>query len=366
MSPDVNFLTTSKIHLDEILKVLKNDLEKNNYSDKEILCTILEILSKSDFSFLTPQEIYFLDHNSKEIWSEYLIYRYKFKNYAKQKIVASHPLHLLVEPVSSCNLRCVMCFQIDESFTGNDNFMGKMDFDLFKKVIDDAENLGIKALTLASRGEPTLHPNLGDMLEYCKGKFFEIKMNTNAMILSENLIHKILQNDVTDLVFSVDSYTKTNYEKIRVNGNFEKVLENIKKFKEIREKSYPNSKCASRVSGVKIDSDQDPKLFRDFWEKYVDHVVMVEMKHRWDTYHNSKEIMGNGPCHILWEKLYVWFDGTCNPCDEDYKSELKLGNVKEKTLKEIWNGEEYSNLRQTHLNNNRKSCFPCDRCPNGS
>ena len=100
--------------------------------------------------------------------------------------------------------------------------------------------------------------------------------------------------------------------------------------------------------------------------KFGHEVVMVEMQHRWDTYHNSTDIMGSGPCHILWEKMYIWYDGTCNPCDEDYKSELKMGSFETKSLRELWNSEEYQTLRKSHLSGKRNTCFPCDRCPNGS
>ena len=68
---------------------------------------------------------------------------------------------------------------------------------------------------------------------------------------------------------------------------------------EIKEKFYPLSKCATRVSGVRVDKKQDPNAFKDFWKEYVDHVVIVEMENRCDTYNNPKEI-------ITKEKLQRW------------------------------------------------------------
>ena len=62
------------------------------------------------------------------------------------------------------------------------------------------------------------------------------------------------------MVFSVDSYEKEEYEKIRVNGKFETILTNIKKFKEIRDEEYPNSTCATRIRGVKYTKEQNTKL----------------------------------------------------------------------------------------------------------
>lgn len=358
-----NFLTDKQINRYEIIEILKNNII-NFPKDEKILLDIISNFEEGNFSLLSPQEIQFLNTNPKEIWTDYIIFRYKFKNNPERLIKSNVPLHLLIEPVSACNLRCTMCFQIDESFSGNQNFMGMMDFELFKKIIDEAHKLGIKAITMASRGEPTLHPKLGEMLEYCTGKFYELKINTNATRLPENLIHKILKSGVTDIVFSVDSYIKKEFENIRLGAKFQEVFENIKKFKEIKEKYYPNSKCATRISGVRVNKNQNEYLFKKFWEKYVDHVVMVEMETRWDTYNNPLEIAGTNPCSYLWERMYIWYDGTCNPCDVDYKSELSVGSVKNSTIFDIWNNQRFNQLREAHKSGNRTSCFPCDRCPN--
>ena len=42
---------------------------------------------------------------------EYIIYRYKFKEFPKKKISTDFPIYILIEPVSSCNLKCPMCFK---------------------------------------------------------------------------------------------------------------------------------------------------------------------------------------------------------------------------------------------------------------
>ena len=364
MRKTITFLTYKLLDKALMLSVLK----KSNISDiddKNILGIILHDFSKNDYTLITPQENLFLNLHSYELWAPYLIYRYKFKKFPEQRIVTDFPIYLLIEPVSACNLRCIMCFQIDESFTSNNNFMGNMDIDLFKKIIDEAVEGRTKAITLASRGEPTLHPKLGEMLEYCSGKFFELKINTNGIILKDKLIRQILKSGVTDMVFSIDSYTKKDYESIRIQGVFETVLNNVKRFKEIKERFYPNSKCATRVSGVRVDKKQDPNAFKDFWKEYVEHVVIVEMENRWDTYNNPKEIAGTCACDYLWERMYVWYDGLCNPCDVDYKSELQVGSIKENSIKDIWTGEKYQKLRKLHLDGNRNSCYPCDRCPIG-
>ena len=88
--------------------------------------------------------------------------------------------------------------------------------DLFKRIIDEASDLNIKALTLGSRGEPTMHPNFSEMIEYInkKGNFLEVKINTNASFLTEKLSHSILKNNVHFLIISADHYEKKMYEKL--------------------------------------------------------------------------------------------------------------------------------------------------------
>ena len=360
----ITFLTNKDFDINSLIENLKknsNSIKKTE--DQKILNEIITLLEKKDYTLLSPQEVHFLESNNPDTWTEYLIFRYKMNYFPRKKIVYDFPIYLLIEPVSACNLRCIMCFQIDESFTSSNKFMGMIDLDLFKKIIDDAVQGGTRAVTLASRGEPTLHPKLGEMLEYCSEKFFELKINTNGTKLPDKLIHQILKNGVTNMVFSIDSYAKDEYESIRVKGIFEEVVNNVKRFKEIKEKNYPDSRCETRVSGVKVDKNQDPIKFKNFWKDYVDNVVMVEMENRWDTYHNPKEIMASGACNYLWERLYIWYDGLCNPCDIDYKSELSVGSVKEKSIKDIWNGEKYSQLRDDHLSGKRNKVYPCDRCP---
>ncbi len=307
-----------------------------------------------------------MTRNSQENWAKYLVHRHKFNFYEDSHLLPDFPIYLILEPVSACNLRCPFCHQIDEKFTSNKQMMGMMKLELFKKIIDEAVNSGTEAITLTCRGEPTLHPQLGEMLEYCSGKFIEFKMNTNATKLDEKLIHQILKSGMTDLVFSVDSYYKEEFESLRVKAVFEEVVENIKRFKEIRDKDYPNSSCVTRASGVQVSEKQDPQKFEKFWKQYVDFVVMVRMLNRWDIYNNSTDIAGTSPCHYLGRSLSIYFDGSVIPCDLDYEAKLSLGTINNSSIKEVWRSEKYKKMFDAHQNGKRNNYFPCDRCPVGT
>ena len=323
----------------------------------------LRPLHNSIFKSIGTHELEYLSKAPLSLFEDYLLFRYEYHALATEKIKTKFPLYILIEPTSICNLRCVMCFQTDKSFGNNKEFMGKMDLGLLRSIIDQAVDGGTKAITFASRGEPTMHPNLDVMLDYVKGKFLEVKLNTNGLLLNDNLSRSILENEVTDLVFSIDSYERKNYEEIRKKAKFDHVVKNIERFIELRESEFPHHRTTVRVSGVKVDESQSKKRFNEFWGGLVDYNVLVDLQARWDTYNNDPLPPERlSVCGDLFERMYIWWDGKVNPCDVDYKSTLSVGDLKGKTIEEIWNGHPYSNLRDKHLAGLRGDFSTCARC----
>ena len=200
----------------------------------------------------------------------FLFYRYRYEVFPQQLQLDEFPPCLQIEPTSICNYRCVFCYQVDTSFSKKNNgMMGTMSFDLFKSLIDDAEG-NCEAISLASRGEPLICPDIEKMLAYAEGKFLALKLNTNAWFLDEAKCHAILQAGVNTVVFSAESASEPNYSRFRVGGQLERVVKNIKRFHEIREKQYAHSTTISRVSGVKVPGSDDIDHMERFWGDWVD------------------------------------------------------------------------------------------------
>lgn len=369
-------LVLQKRIIGRIEKLINAEIENSELKSQEdtgILYALQEMASNDQVTSvvtthtenfeLTLQELHWLDKHDETDWVDYLVHRYKFRTFPKLQKVANFPPYLLIEPTSICNLRCVMCFQIDETFTRDKSMMGLMSWELFTSVVDQAAENGCDAITMASRGEPTLHKRFGEMLHYIRKKgFLDTKINTNATLLNEALIRDILGSEVANVTFSVDAITAESYEKIRVRGKFDQVLDNIKLFNKIRAEDFPNSKTTTRISGVAVDPDQNPEEMEQFWSDLVDEVVIVPSLPRWDSYNNPR-FMRNEACEILYSRMYVWWDGTCNPCDFDYKSLLTVGNANTQSLVDIWKSEKYTRFRTLHENMRRSELNPCDRCP---
>ena len=310
---------------------------------------------------LTPNVAEEINGLAAEDLPRYLVHRYRYEMFPQQRVLDEFPPYLQIEPSSLCNYRCVFCFETDKTFTRRSNgYMGTMSLDLFRRVIDEAAGK-VEFISLASRGEPLLCPDIEPMLAYTRGKFLNLKINTNASLLDESKCHAILQSGVKTLVFSADAAAEPLYSQLRVNGKLATVLANVERFQRIRQNQYPDSGIITRVSGVKLSGAQDLDAMQQVWGDLVDQVAFVN----YNPWENSYEAARKGvsePCSDLWRRMFVWWDGKVNPCDVDYKSTLSVGAFPARSLSELWRSPAYAELRAAHLDARRASVSPCNRC----
>ena len=313
-----------------------------------------------DFT-LRPHIVTELDRVLDDELPRYLFYRYRYDVFPVTRELDAYPPCVQVEPTSICNYRCVFCYQTDRAFTqGRSGHMGQMPLDTFRRVIDELEG-EVEAVTLASRGEPLLCRNIEEMLAYLHGKFLGLKLNPNAWYLDESKAHAILSAEPNTLVFSADAADPALYAKLRVNGQLQRVLDNVRRFAEIRARHYPASRTITRVSGVRYTADQDFAAIEAFWHDFVDQVAFVDYN-PWESAYDAPANGLTTPCSDLWRRAFVWWDGRINPCDVDYRSDLAVGSVLDPGLGALWTGEAYSALRDRHTSGRRQEMKPCAGC----
>lgn len=304
--------------------------------------------------------------NAKDMY-EYLIYRYHFKYIPLNHVKTEYPLVLAIEASCRCNLQCQMCFQKNIDFRKNFNGHDIMSIETFNKLLEELKVNKLYSVVFASRGEPLLNNNLPYFITKLKEfGVIDIKLNTNAVLLNEKVSRKILQTDLDLIVFSIDSVIPETYRNIR-GANLNKVLVNINRFLEIKEKEFPNSNLRTRVSMVlsansKYDQQKEITSAKEYWKNKVDELSIKSENDFTNLYSEEKIKTVKEPCNLLWERLYIWSDGSVNPCDVDYLSTLKLGNINNETIKDIWNGKNLQELRKKHSGNRKKYHIVCDNC----
>ena len=159
----------------------------------------------------------------------YAIYR---KVYIKTFWLFPHLLlpiknpHIIgLELTNNCNLECIHCFRKKMN-----KDLGYMDVDLFKKLVDEICTYPVAFLRIVGRGEPALHPELEQIMEYLKGKQIKIEFCTNGVLFEKFSFTEILSWNIDLLDISVDGIDKEPYNKIRKKGDYDKLKSNISNF----------------------------------------------------------------------------------------------------------------------------------------
>ncbi len=82
---------------------------------------------------------------------------------------------------------------------------------------------------------------------------------------------------------------------------------------------------------------------------------------------NGTEFKGklSNQCWRLWHDPVITWDGIVAPCCFDKDAQHRLGNLKEKSFKEIWKNGEYTKFR-TQILKGRKNIDICANCSEGT
>ncbi|MDD2714673.1 MAG: SPASM domain-containing protein [Candidatus Wallbacteria bacterium] len=140
-----------------------------------------------------------------------------------------------------CNLRCVMCVQSEVEFQQLKKYCFSLE--QFRSVIDSMLDSGLhaNALYFYNVGEIFLAPDFLSMLSYAfeqntENRIFDwVFLNTNATLIDRESAESLLgilemQAQKTRVVidFSLDASSASVYGKIRRNGDFDLVQENVR------------------------------------------------------------------------------------------------------------------------------------------
>jgi hypothetical protein len=143
--------------------------------------------------------------------------------------VAPLPQRLYVECTAACNLSCFQACCAPETGISRTRQAGMLDFDLFRKVIDEA-GPSLARVDFFNYGEAFLHKRAVEMCEYIKSHFPHIYLytSTNGLAFSEEAIRGLIRSGIDEVTFSIDGATPDSYVRYRQRGDFAKVMRNLR------------------------------------------------------------------------------------------------------------------------------------------
>ena len=135
-----------------------------------------------------------------------------------------------IEITNRCNAKCITCPRDKLTRPIED-----MKMDYFTDILNQAQDLGAKLISLFGFGESLLNPRLEKMIELCSAYGFDTFLTTNGSLLNTERSTKILESGLTDIRFSVHGLW-AEYEHVHRNLKFHDTLRNIQNFIAMRNK----------------------------------------------------------------------------------------------------------------------------------
>lgn len=304
------------------------------------------------------------------------------------------PFKLKFESSAICNLKCVMC----PLTSGLKRGKGVLKFENFKKVYDEVRP---PYLNLTGLGEPLMNPEIFKIIRYARKNGSLVKLDTNATLLNEEKIKKLLASDPTFISVSLDGITKKSYESIRVGANYEEVIHNLKALISYRNKINSKSEIhlffvlqknnikdfvnfikfgdrlgldaingniaisfgkAKNEGKRPINAYEVKKIKAELEEakKKIKARLNVEnIEDYLSNPENQAERMAKKPCFYPWYNPCITWDGYVVPCDIYCNNEIVFGNAFREPFMKIWNSKKAMKFREDMIKQRRGVCARC-------
>ncbi len=290
-------------------------------------------------------------------------YRRRWNENPASGLIQAFPIHLDIESTGVCNLRCPFCATTTKNW--GPDAPGYMRMDLYRTILNEGAAEGLCSVKLSFRGEPALHQQLPEMVAYAKEKgTLDVYFNTNGTLLTERLILRLIDAGLDRISISFEGLSKEAYESYRVGAVFEKVIENVRLLRRLRDAR------GLGIPRIRVQSVMLPELREEFpryvrfWEPLAEEVAYLDMR-REGPQDDHRGRVADWACPFLWQRMTILWDGTVLPCLMHGVSDfslLALGKVGEKSLREMWQGGQAARYRRLHAEGRAHELEACDRC----
>jgi radical SAM protein with 4Fe4S-binding SPASM domain len=325
-----------------------------------------------------------VDYTPRRVWNYIKVFvSMHLSKLLRKQIVWGFPPLLMVEPTNICNLQCPMCP------SGNGEMArarGKLDPQNFKKVMDDVGNY-IYQVQFWNQGEPFINKSFLDMVRYAKTKGVMTQTSTNGhFIRTDAIAEEVVAAGLDQIIFSMDGTNQETYEKYRVGGNYNLVIETLGRLSKAKDKLKSRTPLIELQFLVfKHNQDEIDQLIQIAKKHKVNRIAfksvqvysaeqaqeflpddehLTRYSYDGESYEMKSEM--ENWCRRLWMNSTINWDGSVSPCCFDKDADYAFGNIFDNgaAFNDIWRNQNYMNFRKKVMKN-RKNIDMCSNCTEG-
>jgi len=285
------------------------------------------------------------------------------------------PTTCTLQVTARCQLNCFHCSAARYRAPDRE----ELSTEELKSVIRQSEELGVYNIVLTG-GEPLLHPDLFELIEYVDRDRAQPLMFTNGLLITDEKARQLAAAGLYAAMVSIDDPRAEMHETLRcVKGGFEKAIEGARRLigegvlVGISTYASPEDVNEGRVeemieltreigaeeitifdlvpTGKLLGTEVDGLLSHDDKERLI--AIEEEYNGREGYPHVITQAKVNGPkgtgCFAGFIQFYMTAYGDINPCDF---TPLTFGNVRDESLAEIWD----------RMQEHPAYCERCDHC----
>ena len=313
----------------------------------------------------------------KIIGTKFVEYRKKWDAVNRLDLITEFPMFLHLDLIQTCNYSCPHCNiahpkSLSESYNGT--ISENMDFEKYKKIVDEGSEHNCPSIEPQGLNEPLLTRNFHEYVKYAHDKnFIDIMINTNASALTPRRSQELLDSGLTRLRFSLDAATPETYKKVRVGSlPLDKVIKKIENFLDLKEKGNYKLPVTGVSMCVMKSNQHEKEMFEKFWINKVDMVTFQsfqapnkEMDFSGFYPDESKPDNQNNnlidfKCPQPYQRVVVRND-IITACCYSFGNNLVLGKLDD-GIYNAWNSSLANELRNIHKCGKYYLNATCKRC----
>ena len=242
-----------------------------------------------------------------------------------------------------------------------------MDFDLFKKIIDEMVTIPqIQEVRLNGLGEPLLDRHLDKRYEYINTRSRKIPsaLTTHGVYLTPKRVDSLVAAGVDYFIISLNASNPEEHEaQMGLKGKFDIVVANIQhcidRGLDVEVRGVFNDDTFPLTSGMKLVNKWG-------WKRYGGHVKLVRELNWAAENRTIRKFDPDKCCNRAISNIFIRWDGVITTCCVDPRGAgFQFGDLKTQTIREAYNSPTYVHFREQHSLNKAAQFAVCAVCTRG-